>query len=86
MNVIGKTKDGFLCEVNKTEIEKYLNLYYNKMGEIKIGDTIDLSKGYDFYRDSIDAMRKTDEFLKAHKAVVEAIFTGISLAVKSEDI
>ena len=75
----GKT---YICEVSHTEIEKFLNLYYGKMKHMKPGDDVDLGKGYQFHHDTMNALRKTDEFLQANKDVVSAITSGISIAVK----
>ena len=31
MKVIGESKTGYICEVGHSELEMYLNLYYNKL-------------------------------------------------------
>lgn len=79
MKVIGMAKDGvYLCEVTHAEIEKFLNLYYGKMGRMKVSETIDLGKGYDYASQIGDAMRKTQEFISANQQVVTAILNGLS--------
>ena len=83
MKIIGTgSGDTYICEVSHTEIEKFLNLYYGKMKHMKPGDDVDLGKGYQFHHDTMNALRKTDEFLQANKDVVSAITSGISIAVK----
>ncbi|OHD24889.1 MAG: hypothetical protein A2Y38_16285 [Spirochaetes bacterium GWB1_59_5] len=80
MKIIAHIEDEtFVCSVTKKEIEQFLNLYYNKMGKLKVGDEVDLGQGYKFHQEAIDAMKKTDAFLSANKSVMEAIFKGISI-------
>jgi len=86
MKIIAKVDDGvFVAQVSHTEIEKFMGLYYNNMDKIKVGDEIDLGKGYQFHNDTMNALKKTNEFLQANKTVVEAITTGITIAVKALD-
>jgi hypothetical protein len=80
MKVIGKIKDNeYICTVTHAEIERYLNLYYNKMKRLEIGDVVDLADGYDFCRDTVSACQKTEEFIKSNQKVIEAIMSGISV-------
>lgn len=83
MKVIAKVDSGtFICEIGEREIEKYLDLYYNpgqKMEEIKIGDKIDLARGYHFYHKTRSALEKTEEFINANKEIIETILTGITI-------
>lgn len=81
MKVIGKTQDGYIAEINHSEIEKFLGLYYNKMERIEVGDTIDLGKGYDHHQDIKRAFEKTQDFIKAHDHIVKAIISGLDLTV-----
>ena len=87
MIVIAKKKDGYICEIDHRELEKFLNLYYNNLKTLNEGDIIDLSKGYDFARETQDALTATAEFIKENKQVIETIFSGISLfkMEKSDD-
>lgn len=88
MKIIGKADDGryydltYICTVTRSEIEKYMGLYYNqtnaKLPEIKVGDTIDLGKGHDHLREITDAMGKTQAFVAAHQQVVNAILNGLN--------
>ena len=79
MKVIAKTDGAFLGEFNKSEVEKYLNLYYDKMPPIKVGDVIDLGKSYDFARDVRDAFVATEKMIKDNSAVMKAITNGVSI-------
>lgn len=80
MKVIGKiNSESYICEVSHTEIEKFKNLYYNKLHTLKVGDSLDLGAGYDFYVDTVRALNKTEELISSNKKVVEAILNGITL-------
>ncbi len=90
MRVIGNIKkDRYVCEVSHNELEKFLDRYgYQKenLDGLKAGDFVDLGKGYDFNKDALEAMKKTEEFIKANKSVIEAIMTGISVAGKTAEV
>lgn len=83
MLIIGKISDReYICEVTHTEIEKFMNLYYNNMKKLKVGDEVNLGKGYDFASQTKDAMKKTEDFIAGNKGIIEAILGGISVAGK----
>lgn len=80
MKVIGKIENKqYICEVSHRELEKLLNLYYNKMEELKVGDEIDLGKGYDFMNETKEALSITKKFIDGNKKVIESIFNGINV-------
>ena len=79
MKVVGKTEDGYICEVNHSEIEKFLNLYYGKLQRINIGAIIDLGKGYDFYQDTKKCLEITQNFINSNKNIIESILNGIQI-------
>lgn len=79
MRILGETKNGFIAEVNKSEIEKFLNLYYNKMENIKVGDDIDLGKGYDHAEHISQAFKETQSFIKSHEKIISAIISGLNI-------
>ena len=80
MLIIGKISDReYICEVTHTEIEKFMNLYYNDMGKLKVGDEVNLGKGYNFSVQIKDAMKKTEDFIAGNKEIIEAILNGISV-------
>jgi hypothetical protein len=80
MKVIGRIEKGrYICEVNHTEIEQFLGLYYGNMKEIHVGDIIDLGKGYNYAEKVETAMRKTSDFIAANKQIIKAITDGISI-------
>lgn len=60
MKIIGKTDgyDTFIATVNKLELEKHANLYHGKMGELKIGQEIDLGAGYNFHTNIVSACER----------------------------
>jgi len=79
MKVIGKiSSDKYICEVSHRELEKFLNKFYGKLDRLDIGDQIDLERGYDFADDIVLQFRKTQEFIKAHEKVINAILSGVS--------
>ena len=84
VNTGGYDGNKYVCEVSHRELEKYLNLYYGNLKNVKSGDEIDLAKGYDFHTDTKSALRATEDFLKANAQVVNAITSGILLSMKSE--
>lgn len=78
MKIIGQVSyDNYICEISHGEIEKFLNLYYDKMPKLKVGDKVDLGKGYDYAGQIADAMRKTKDFIGANQQVVTAILNGL---------
>jgi hypothetical protein len=80
MKVIGKGHDQmYICEVTHREIEKFMGLYYNNMNKLGIGDEINLGRGYDYLTETKEALKKTEDFIKSNKKVVEAILNGINL-------
>jgi len=80
MEVIGEIdRDEFICKVSKHEIEKFMNLYYNKMPAMKVGDSIDLGAGYDFAMQARDAMQATNKFIEENQQVIKAIMEGIKV-------
>lgn len=85
MKVIAKIdSDVYLCQVRHAEIEKYLGLYYNKMGTLKVGDEVDMGQGYNFFHQTQDALKKTEEFITSNKKVIEMIVTGISVMTRGD--
>ena len=81
MKVIGTSSiSTYICEVSNSELEKFMNQYYcnNSLKELEAGDVVDLGRGYDFARDTQDAIRKTEEFIKSNKKIVETILNGFS--------
>ena len=78
--VIAKiTDEKYLIEVNHSELEKYLDLYYNNMKRLKVGEEVDLSKGYDWYHKTQDALKQTQKFFKANQENLEAITNAFLL-------
>lgn len=93
MKVIGMTKtdsgsDQYICTVTHNELERFLNLYYNRaageLSKLKIGDTLDLGRGHDFARQVCEALVKTEDFIKANQEVVRAILTGLNIRALQE--
>jgi hypothetical protein len=82
MKIIGISKnhgEEYIAIVSHKEIEKFLNLYYRKRSELKVGEEIDLGKGYDFFTQTTEALGTTKKFIEQNKTVIDTIFTGISI-------
>lgn len=76
---IGQDRDTYLCEVNHTELEKFMNLYYGKLDRLKAGQTIDLGTGYDHAVQIRDALAKTEDFINSSGKIITAITNGIGV-------
>jgi hypothetical protein len=87
MKVIAIKKDGtYVCEVSHAEIEQFMNLYYGNMNKLKEGGELDLTKGYDFYNDTIRALKTTQDFIKDNGKLVKAIMSGIRVMGNAADV
>ena len=91
MKIIAQEKDDkrqvvYLCEVTHTEIEKFLNEYYNRVATLKRGDTVDLGKGYDFLREAKEALKQTSDFISANEKVIASILSGIDILYRAEAV
>jgi len=81
MKVIGRVNnDKYICEVNHIELEKFMGLYYNNMKRLDIYEELDLSKGYDYYTDTMEALDETKKFIKANSKIIQAIMNGLTIS------
>jgi len=80
MKVLAKTADGtFICEVNNTEVEKFMGKYYGNMKKLEAGQSIDLGAQHDFEYTTRQALEKTQAFIEANGEVIKAITDGIKI-------
>lgn len=79
MKVLGKTGSGYIAQIEHSELERFLNLYYGKLNPLKVGDEMDLGRGYEFDADVRCALRKTQEFIEAHQPVINALMDGLKV-------
>lgn len=87
MEVLGISKQNYevdyICRVTHKELKNFLNVYYTKKNRdletLTVGDIIDLSKGYNFYHETKQALDSTQALIKSNKSVLEAIFNGIQI-------
>ena len=86
MDIIGESKDKYICIVGHTELEKFLGQYYGQLKRLNPGDTIDLGRGYDFHESIVAAMNSTSEMIHKNKKIIEAILNGISVINKFNTI
>lgn len=80
MKVLGLSGENYICHVSHDELEKFLNTYYNGTTALKVGDEVDLGRGWTFMRDTQRALDKTEKFIAAHAEVIQAITNGITFA------
>lgn len=93
MKVIGTGSEGYskeyICTITHTELEKYLGLYYSqddkKLKSLKVGDEVDLTKGFEYAGQISDALRQTREFVESHRKVVSAILNGLRIERLHDD-
>jgi len=52
---------------------------------LKVGQVVDLGRGYDFASEAKAAMKATSELIEKNKKVVEAIFNGIQIIGRNEE-
>jgi len=84
MIVLGRTKNGYICEVSHGEIEKFYNKYWGQMQKLEVGDILDLGKGYDFHQKTQEALIKISGFIEAHKDVVKVVTEGLTIFTKKD--
>ena len=80
MKVIAIKRNGtYICEIDHSEIEKFMNQYYGKLTKLKEGDQLDLGKGYSFFNETKRALKKTQEFLESNQEIISTILSGITI-------
>ena len=80
MVVIAKVNDDkYICEVNHTELEKFLDLYYGNLKRLKVGDIVDLGAGHNFYKKTCQALTTTEKFIKDNKDIIQSIMQGFKV-------
>ena len=80
MKVLAKVKQNtFICEVEETEMRKFLNTYYSHITKLEVGCDVDLAAGYDFASDARDAMKATQNLINSNKKIIDAIITGVKI-------
>ena len=95
MKVIGFGGDNkIICEIDRSELQKFFNCYYNDrsnpyvktIDDLKAGSILDLGSGYDHLSEIKLAMQELKDFVKAHERVMKGISSGLLLLaeVKTE--
>ena len=83
MKVLGIAEKGtYIVEIKHAELEQYLDLYYGKLKELKIGEELDISDGYRYYYKTKDALAKTQEFFRTNVDNIKAITNAMLLCSK----
>lgn len=79
MKVIGEAGTDYICIVKHSEIEKFFNLYYNKFNRLKIGEEIDLGRGYEWSADINKAFENTKKFIETNRETIKSIVNGLTI-------
>lgn len=77
--------DTYIAEIDHSEIEKFLKLYHNGLTKLKVGQVVDLGRGYDFASEAKATMKATSELIEKNKKVVEAILNDIQIIGRNEE-
>ncbi len=74
-------KVSYIAEVSHEEIEKVYNLYYNKLGSLKVDQELDLGEGYNYTTDikatcasmqaSMEKFDKTKQMLLTFASIID---------------
>jgi len=85
MKILGIiNNERYICEINHSELEKYLNLYYGKLRRLRPGEVVELDKGYEFHRRIVEEYSKYRQFVKANQ---ESLRKGLlDFIIKAEGI
>jgi len=78
IGITGEHKDEYIAQVSHEELEKFLGVYYGGLHNLKVNDTVDLGRGYNFLKEIKDAFQKTKEFIEGHEKIIKAITEGIA--------
>lgn len=71
MKVIGNGDGCYICEIQHTELEKYLNRYYGRLNLLHIGEEIDLAREYQLSELAKEQYNRTKELIETNKKVLE---------------
>ena len=88
MRVIGKVDHHkYICEISHSEIEKYLDRYYNhdNLSPLQVGQVFDLGKGHDWAKSIQPAMRSLQDLIKKNGEIVRALTTGFQILGANEE-
>lgn len=72
MEIIGRIDDGFIVKVDKVELEKLTNLYYNK-SHFKVGDEINVSKIYGRFEQILRNKRSLGDLRKECEKIISSV-------------
>ncbi len=81
MKIMGIIEPGrkYLAEVSQDELEKFMNKYYRNMPRLEVGDTLDLSKGYDFLQETQNVCRGVKDVIEKGSRYIGPLTEGIVL-------
>lgn len=84
MKVIAKASSKtYICEINHEELEKFLGFYYGNLGELSVGDAVDLGKGYNYSTRIEDACKQMTSAMQSFDRARETM-TAFALAVATQ--
>jgi hypothetical protein len=84
MKIIGQTGNTydqeFICTVSRSELQKFMNTYYSSTPfNLKVGDTVDLGRGYDFAQKIESSVTRVQDLVKGSQEVINTILLGLNL-------
>ena len=89
MRIIGmQDSTTYLAIVEKVEIEKVFDKYFGKFGEVKVGDVIELSDGYNFREEIKRACNDMTQAFKAFEKAQSTLlrFAGMEQNLESDEV
>lgn len=74
----------YIVEIDKDEIEKVFDKFYDKykFGEIKVGDEIDLAKGYNYRGEIKSACVSMQDAMKSFERAQKTLFQFASMVAQ----
>lgn len=75
----------YIVEIDKDEIEKVFDKFYDKFGEIKVGDEIDLAKGYNYRGEIKSACVNMQDAMKSFERAQKTLFQFASMVAQLDN-
>lgn len=77
MKIVARiTEDDFICEINAYELQKFMGTYYSCNHGLKVGEVVDLGKGYDHTVKIAESLSAMEKVCNDVEKITEAIRCG----------
>lgn len=87
MKIIGKSNgDKYIAEIEHYEIERFLDLYYDKLKMLKPGDEIDLGEGYKIEEKLRKVFDAYSSLIASHSEAIKSLTRGVMVFHKIETL